>query len=181
MKIITYPNPTLEKQSKEVEIPLKLEDKILISKMYKTVQDKGIGLAAPQVGVSKQICIVVLDPDLADKKDKKLEFVMINPKLIFKSQVASWMIEGCLSFPEQFYEIERPSNIQVRFQTISNFKEVVKNPETKAVLKTETIKASKWMSRVIQHEVDHLHGNLFIHMGGKKISQQELSGKQVID
>jgi peptide deformylase len=181
MKIITYPNPILENKSKEVEIPLKKEDIDLIVKMWQTVKDKGIGLAAPQVGVNKQICIIHLDPELADKKDKKLDFVMINPKIIFYSKIESEMVEGCLSFPEEYWQINRPSNIIVEYTTITNFLDLIKTPDIKPILKTTNLKAKNWMARVIQHEVDHLNGRLFINLGGKKLKTEDLKGRTVID
>ncbi len=181
MKIVTYPNPILENVSAKVELPLSDEDKFLISEMWKEVRDTGIGLAAPQVGVNKQICIIHLDPEIADKKDKKLDFVMINPEITFYSELEVSMVEGCLSFPDEYWEIYRPANIIVQFQTISNFENVLKNPSTKAIVKTENLKAKGWMSRVIQHEVDHLNGKVFIKLGGKKLKTEDLQGRKVID
>jgi peptide deformylase len=181
MKIVTYPNPILETKSDQVQIPLSQEDVKLISSMWKTVKDDGIGLAAPQVGVNKQICIIHLDPEIADKKDKKLDFVMINPEITFYSQATNNMLEGCLSFPGEYWKIERPANIIVKYLTIANFKDILANPETKPILKTEILKAKNWMARVIQHEVDHLNGKVFIKMGGVKINEKDLEGVRVVD
>ena len=181
MKIITYPNPILEKPSDEVSIPLLKEDVELIVKMWETVVDKGIGLAAPQVGVNKKICIIHLDPELASNKDKKLDFVMINPKILFYSQLKNQMIEGCLSFPDEYWEIQRPSNIIVEYQTITNFLELIQNPEIKPILKTQKLKAKDWMARVIQHEVDHLNGKIFIKLNGKKLTKKDLKNRVVVD
>lgn len=181
MKIITYPNPILEKPSDEVSIPLLKEDVELIVKMWETVVDKGIGLAAPQVGVNKKICIIHLDPELASNKDKKLDFVMINPKILFYSQLKNQVIEGCLSFPDEYWEIQRPSNIIVEYQTITNFLELIQNPEIKPILKTQKLKAKDWMARVIQHEVDHLNGKIFIKLNGKKLTKKDLKNRVVVD
>jgi peptide deformylase len=169
LEIITYPHPTLDLQAQTVQFPLALEDKTLIADMWETVDTKGVGLAAPQVDVSKRICIICLDPEMIPKNQKiKNNFVMINPEITFLSQVKANIIEGCLSFPEQYYKIVRPSNIIVKFQNEKG--------------KWESIKASGWLSRVIQHEVDHLNGKLFINMGGEKIETESIKNrKEIVD
>jgi len=181
MKIITYPNPILSRPSQKVDLPLSDQDLQLIFTMWAEVQGKGMGLAAPQVGVNKRICIIHLDPEIADKKDKKLDFVMINPEITFFSQVKNLMVEGCLSFPEEFWEIERPANIEVKYTSIVNFKSLVKNTQQKPILKTIKMRAKNWMSRVIQHEVDHLNGDVFIKKGGKKLDPENMQGRVVVD
>jgi peptide deformylase len=181
MKIVTYPNSILEKPASTVKIPLDKDDVDLIAKMWETVKDTGIGLAAPQVAVSKQICIIHLDPELADKKDKKLDFVMINPKITFYSKIENKMVEGCLSFPNQYWEIQRPANIIVEYQTITNFQEIIQNPSSKPILKSQVLKAKNWMARVIQHEVDHLNGKIFTKQGGLKLDPKDLKNREFID
>lgn len=167
LKILTYPNPVLDKQAQEVTFPLDGETKALITEMWETVKGKGVGLAAPQVGVSKQICIIHLNEEVRGKNQKDLDFVMINPKIIFESKVENLMVEGCLSFPNQFYEIWRPANIIVEY-----FNEKGKK---------KTLKAKEWTARVILHEVDHLNGQLFINKGGKKIEEKDLKSKHIVD
>ena len=181
LDIITYPNPVLDQVARDVELPLNKETEVLIREMYKTVEGKGVGLAAPQVGVSLHLCIIKLDPDMVKKKFKDLEFVMLNPKVTFFSQVESNMVEGCLSFPNQFYQIWRPSNISVEFSTIKNFRDFVENKTVKPILVKKTLNASDWLSRVIQHEVDHLNGKLFINLGGKKIQDDEKDQHHIVD
>jgi peptide deformylase len=167
LEIITYPHPTLDLHAQTVNFPLSPEDKALISDMWQTVEDKGVGLAAPQVNVSKKICIICLDPEMMPKGHKiKNNFVMINPEITFFSQVQSNIIEGCLSFPEQYYKIIRPTNIIVKYFNEKG--------------KPEIIKASGWLSRVIQHEVDHLNGKLFINMGGEKLERENIKNKREI-
>jgi peptide deformylase len=167
LEIITYPHPTLDLQAQDVQFPLTAQDKTLISDMWQTVEDKGVGLAAPQVNVSKKICIIGLDPEMIPKNQKiKNNFVMINPEITFFSQVKSNIIEGCLSFPEQYYKIIRPSNIIVKFFNEKG--------------KVEIIKANGWLSRVIQHEIDHLNGQLFINMGGQKLERDDIKDKRDI-
>jgi len=167
LDIVIYPSPILEKVSEEVKFPLDNSTTTLITDMWATLAEKGIGLAAPQVGVNKQICIIHLIADARPKGKKDLNFVMINPKIVFESQVENLMVEGCLSFRRFFYEIWRPANISVEF-----FNEKGKK---------RTLKAKEWLARVIQHEIGHLQGNLFIKMGGKKIKKDDLKGREVID
>jgi peptide deformylase len=181
MKIVTYPNPVLQKIADNVETPLNYSTKELIREMYKTVKGKGVGLAAPQVGASKQLCIIKLDRDMAEKKDKILEFVMINPKITFYSDMEVEMLEGCLSFPGDYYEIFRPSNIVVEFFTVDNFQAFIDNPKIEPVLKKKILQAGGWMSRVIQHEVDHLNAKLFVNMDGIKLKESELGDRKIID
>jgi peptide deformylase len=168
LKIYSYPTQILSQKAQKVNFPLDLETKNLIRDMWDTVRDKGVGLAAPQVNVSKQICIITLDPEMLPKKQKmKNNFAMINPEITFFSEVSCKIVEGCLSFPNQYYRISRPQNIVVKFQNEKG--------------KLEELKATGWLSRVIQHEVDHLSGNLFIHKGGERIEPEKINEHDVID
>jgi peptide deformylase len=167
VKIVTYPNPVLSKIAEMVKFPLDKETQDLIKKMWSTVDGQGVGLAAPQVGVSKQICIIHLSPDLHHSKKQKTSFVMINPKIIFYSEIQAEMIEGCLSFPDEFYRIVRPINIKVEYYN-ENGQKII-------------LQARDWLSRVIQHEVDHLNGKLFINMGGKKIKPEDIDLEDIVD
>jgi len=166
--IVTYPAEVLLKPAKKVNFPLDSETKNLIKNMWETVEGKGIGLAAPQVGVSKKICIIHLsEDDPAGENDPSQSFVMINPRITFYSQVENQMVEGCLSFPEEFYKIYRPANIKVEF-----FDEKGKRKK---------LFAKDWLSRVIQHEIDHLNGKIFTKMDGIKINTDKLQGERVVD
>jgi peptide deformylase len=159
LPIVTYPNPILEAKAQEVVFPLNGETKTLIKNMWKTVRGIGVGLAAPQVGVSKQICLIHLSE--VEKGKQAQDFIMINPKITFFSELEAEMIEGCLSFPDEFWKIWRPANIIVEFQSENG--------------KPQKIKANGWLSRVIQHEIDHLNGDIFIKKGGEKIAKDSLN------
>jgi peptide deformylase len=165
LEIITYPNPILEQVAEEITFPLDSETKKLIQRMWVTVEDIGVGLAAPQVGVSKQLCIIHLSQSDLSPKLKQKDFVVINPKITFYSQVEASMVEGCLSFPEQYYDIWRPANILVEY-----FDELGKKHK---------LQASGWLARVLQHEIDHLAGKLFINMGGKKLEEKDIKDKPI--
>ena len=149
-KIITYPNPILEHPTQNVLFPLDDHSKSVISDLWELVKGKGVGLAAPQIEENLNICIITLaeNPEEA-KKSKISDILMINPQITFFSEVKSRMIEGCLSFPDQWYYVTRPANIAVEYFDENGKKHV--------------LKAKNWVSRIIQHEVDHLQGNVFIH------------------
>lgn len=164
LEVLTYPNEILTKKANVVKFPLAKEVLELINNMQETVKDQGVGLAAPQVGVSQQICIIHLD----DEDNKKLyNYTLINPKIIFESQMESLMIEGCLSFPNDYYEIWRASNIIIEYHDVNGRK--------------QKLKAKEWLARVILHEVAHLNGDLFINAGGKKIDQKDLKNQHVVE
>lgn len=179
MKIYQYPDPILSQISKPVNIPLNTGELDLIREMWQSVQKIGVGLAAPQVGVSKQIFIIHLseDPDLA-KTVKSPDMVIINPKIVFNSEVLTEMVEGCLSFPDEYWKIIRPANVNMEFDTIVNFVDFLKNPKVKPIFSKKIIHAKGWLARIVQHEIDHLTGKLFIKMGGEKLKNEKQSNSK---
>jgi peptide deformylase len=115
---------------------------IFVDAMFDTMAEAdGIGLAAPQVGVSKRLFVV-------DTRRPGERMVFINPEIIETSQTQCALEEGCLSIPGMYYDIIRPEEIVVQAQDLSG-KSFVK-------------RASGMLARVIQHENDHLNGVLFI-------------------
>jgi len=104
----------------------------------------GVGLAAPQVGLDMRIFIV----DAAAREEEKTPLTMINPKIISIEENLVPYEEGCLSFPEHFAEIERPDKLSIEYIDENNQKQI---------LNTEG-----FTSRIIQHELDHLNGILFV-------------------
>lgn len=184
MQILTYPNPILEQKSQPVALPLSKGDQDIIREMWKLVQGIGVGLAAPQVGVNKQIFIVHLSEDKDLMKGlKERDFVVINPRITFYSKAQVEMVEGCLSFPEEYWRIVRPANIQIEFDSISNFYDFVKKGREPKYIKRKKLLAKDWLSRILQHEFDHLLGDIFIKKGGQKLSKEELEGleDEVVD
>ena len=130
----------LKKKSREVE---NIDEKIqqLIDDMIETMHKyNGVGLAAVQVGVLKRILVI-------DLYDDKGVTVMINP-VILKTKGEQEVSEGCLSFPNQFAKVIRPSEVVVEYT----------NREGKRV----KIKAKELLAQAICHEVDHLNGEVFI-------------------
>jgi peptide deformylase len=136
-------NNVLRKKAKLVkEFNKKL--KKFTQDLIKTMLDKkGVGLAAPQVGVDLRIIIVNFQ-----LKGKSRPLILVNPKVIFKSNETEIAEEGCLSLPNEFYHIARAVEVFVEF-----FDERGKRHE---------LNFTGLNARVVQHEVDHLNGVLFI-------------------
>ncbi len=110
--------------------------------MLQTMYDApGVGLAAPQVGVLKRLIVMdcVKEPN---------PIVLFNPEIMWRSEEREVREEGCLSIPEQFAEIKRPSEVRVRWQDIDGGHQEEKFDDL-------------W-ARCVQHEIDHLNGRLFI-------------------
>jgi len=152
--IVTDPNPILREPAKEV-VNFDMELQTLIDDMVETMRtSNGVGLAAPQVGVSKQILVCELEPEEepADKNDDIYEpfplTVVCNPKIVQSSQDQCKIVEGCLSFPGTELVVERPKKITVQGQ--DRYGQPIE------------IKADKLFSRVLQHEIDHLRSTLLI-------------------
>tara|TARA_Y100001970_G_C13894406_1_gene680393 strand:- start:181 stop:690 length:510 start_codon:yes stop_codon:yes gene_type:complete len=144
-KLFYVPDPILRQNALKVKEVGKEELKI--AKMMKNLMLKvpGVGLAANQVGVLKQIITI----SFTDKEtQKEIEYNMFNPEIISYSNDTISMEEGCLSIPEQFAIIERPKQIVINYLNDKN------EPKTKEVDGVE--------ARILQHEIDHLSGKLFV-------------------
>lgn len=144
LPIITIPDPVLRKTALPVE---RVDDALrrLADDMLETMYDApGVGLAAPQVGVSRRL--VVLDP--AGDDEVKRPLVLINPVIVSLGPEMRVYEEGCLSIPEVKIEIERPSSLIVRFLDRDG------GPQE--------LVADGLLATAIQHEVDHLDGRLII-------------------
>jgi peptide deformylase len=162
LDIVKYPHPILEKEAQEVSFPLNREDRELVAKMIETMESvDGVGLAANQVGVLKKICVLKMLQK--HRKVKTEHLVLFNPKIIMESEVRCLFPEGCLSFPDQFYYVERPCNVIVEYQDKTG--------------KTKQLQANKFLSSQIQHETDHLYGVLYTSKAKRKIPQEDLEEK----
>ena len=116
---------------------------------------KGIGLAAPQVGIHKQLLVIDLDPENAATPP----MVLINPEITAASASIDTYEEGCLSIPGVYLDVVRPSRVEV------NFRDEMGRPRR---LKTDGL-----LARCIQHELDHLNGVLFVDRVTDEISLNE--------
>ena len=142
--IITEPNKILRQVSKPVEKVGDEERKLMRDMLETMYQANGIGLAAIQIGVPKRIIVMDISKD-NEKKDPKY---FINPIIKNKDILKSTYEEGCLSVPNQFAEIDRPSKCEVEYLDYNGEKKI--------------IKAEGLLATCIQHEMDHLEGILFI-------------------
>ena len=143
-RILTEPDPFLRKKSKTVE---KVDDDLrkLMDDMLETMYAApGIGLAAIQIGVPKRIIVM----DLSKEENKKEPRYFVNPIIKNKDPVKNTYEEGCLSVPNQFAEIDRPSRCEVEYLDYNGEKRI--------------LKAEGLLATCIQHEMDHLEGILFI-------------------
>lgn len=138
-KILKYPNPILRKKSEEVK-EITEETKNLAFDMVETMKkNNGIGLAAPQVSESKRMFVIQTTEGAK---------IFINPQILKRTKETSIMEEGCLCFPGLFLKIKRARGVEI---------ETLNEKGEKISFKTEGLPA-----RVLQHEIDHLDGILFI-------------------
>ena len=142
--IIIEPNKLLRQVSKPVEKVGKDEQK-LMDDMLNTMYDaNGIGLAAIQIGIPKRIIVM----DICKEEGKKEPRYFVNPVIRNKNSIKNTHEEGCLSVPDQFAEIDRPSKCEVEYLDYNG--------------KQQLLKAEGLLATCIQHEMDHLEGILFI-------------------
>ena len=168
--ILTEPNKILRQISKPVERVGKEEQNLMddmIETMYKA---NGIGLAAIQIGVPKRIIVM----DISKNDEKKNPMYFVNPIIKNKNSDLSRYEEGCLSVPDQFAEVDRPSSCEVEYLDYNGEKKI--------------LKTSGLLATCIQHEMDHLEGILFIDylsklkksMIIKKLSKQKNKVDRII-
>ena len=153
LPIYVAPHPVLKKIAEPVaevtdELRKLMDD--MLDTMYAA---PGIGLAAPQVGVSKRI--LVLDVDQPKEEDReafgdrrgKPQF-FVNPEIVWESEERNIYDEGCLSLPGQYADVERPKKVRVKFLDYHG--------------KPQEIEADGILATCLQHEMDHLEGILFV-------------------
>lgn len=156
LHLVTYPGPILRKRAaavKNVDGKLIETADAMFSLMY---ENSGIGLAGPQVGLSKRILVLDL------RQEDQPEYVMINPRLTRREGEVE-NEEGCLSVPEVFGDVTRAERIEVSYVDVEG--------------EERTLEAEGMLARAIQHEIDHLNGVLFIDRLDKahrKLVEQQL-------
>lgn len=145
-EIITIPHLILRKKARKVT-DFGRDFQVLVTDMIDTMREApGVGLAAPQVAESQRVIVVEYGDEEDEEKPKKL-FVVANPEIISSSEDKVIGIEGCFSVPELVGEVERYHAIIVKGQNRFG--------------KPTKIKASGWLARIFQHEIDHLDGVLY--------------------
>jgi peptide deformylase len=150
LKVVKYPEPVLQQPGEPItEFNDELRE--FVADMFETMYAaKGIGLAAPQVAVSKRITVI----DLSGGKNPEEKLVLINPEIIAR-EGKQYEEEGCLSFPEIHEKVQRAAKVTVRAQDEYG--------------KWFEMDGEELLSRAFQHEIDHLDGVLFIfRMSGLK-------------
>ena len=168
--ILTEPNKIL----RQISLPVKeigKEEQRLMNDMLETMYDaKGIGLAAIQIGIPKRIIIM----DISKDNEKNNPMYFVNPIIKNRNSNLSKYLEGCLSLPDQFAEVDRPSTCELEYLDYDGNKKI--------------LKASGLLATCIQHEMDHLEGILFIDylsklkkmMIIKKLSKQKNKVDRII-
>jgi peptide deformylase len=144
LKIVKYPDPVLSRPGEPItEFNAELHK--LIADMFETTYaEQGVGLAAPQVGISKRLTTI----DLSMGKDPKQRLVLINPEII-SSEGRVYENEGCLSFPEINEKVVRAAKVRIRAQDERG--------------KWYEMDGDDLLARCFQHEIDHVDGMLFIY------------------
>ena len=150
-KILTYPDPILREKTEEIEA---FDEKLarLVEDMAETMYDApGIGLAAPQIGESLRLIVV----DISKDREEAQEYMaLINPEIV-EHEGHQLDEEGCLSVPELTSNVTRYKKITINYQDLEGKKHTLTTEDRFAV--------------VLQHEIDHLHGILFIdHLSSLK-------------
>jgi len=157
--IVTLPDPVLYRKARPVT---KFDKNLqtLIDDMIETMRGApGVGLAAPQVGISERLIVVEYadEPEEAEgeepKQVKPKLYVMINPEIIKASEEKVMGIEGCLSIPGLVGEVERLEEIQIK--GLNRRGQPMK------------VKAKGWLARIFQHEIDHINGVVFTQRATK--------------
>ncbi len=151
-EIVKTPDPVLRRKAHKItNFDKNLQT--LIDDMIETMREApGVGLAAPQVGVSERLIVIEYGDDEDETVPKKL-FALINPEIIQASEEKVEGVEACLSIPQLMGEVERHEKIVVK-----GF-----NRHGKPV----KIKVDGWLARIFQHEIDHLEGVLFTDRASK--------------
>ena len=167
LQILTAPHPVLKQKAQPVAA---VDDAMrqLMDDMLETMYAApGIGLAAPQVGISKRVIVV----DVAPKDAPRQPLRLVNPELVWVSDDDSRYEEGCLSVPEHYADVVRPAAIRVRYRDEQN--------------QLQELAADGLLATCIQHEIDHLDGILFIdHLSALKrnvILRKLLKAKRYAD
>jgi peptide deformylase len=142
-EILIWPDPLLKKRASPVA---RVDDSIrnLVNDMFETMYAAdGVGLAAPQLGVLKNIIVL----DTTPRQPESRPVAMINPEIVEKEGSTRYT-EGCLSIPGEAEEVERAAKVKVRFLDVSG--------------EPQTLVAEGLLAVAIQHETDHLNGTMFV-------------------
>ncbi len=165
-EIITIPDPRLKIKAKKIT-SFDKDLHLLIDDMIETMREApGVGLAAPQLGISQKIFVA----EFGDETDEEVEpkvYIFVNPEITERSDDLMMGIEGCLSVPDYVGDVERHLAVTVKAQNKHG--------------KTFKVKAEGWLARIFQHEIDHLHGVLFPDVAEKLYDITEMADEDLED
>lgn len=149
LKLYEYPEPVLKKKAEKVT-KVDADVQKLLDDMLETMYDSaGVGLAAPQIGVSKRIVVIDVEQEDDDNGVKSGNpLFLVNPEIIWRSEDKVCGEEGCLSVPKQRAEVERNAQVKVRYLDYNGNEQEILGDGLLAVC--------------LQHELDHLDGVLYI-------------------
>ena len=140
--IVIYPDPILQRPTEKIA-EFNEELRTLVADMFESMyKAQGIGLAAPQIGVSKRITVI----DLSNQKDPKEKIVLVNPEIVHREGKLHEE-EGCLSLPEIREKVSRAAKVKVKAQDLQG--------------NWFDLEGEELLARACQHEIDHLDGILF--------------------
>jgi peptide deformylase len=163
-EVIKLPNPVLRRQAHKVA-DFGAEFQVLVDDMIDTMRNEpGVGLAAPQVNISLKLIVVEYpEDDTLEELAPKL-FVVANPQFMEISDEVVDGVEGCLSVPNILGQVERSLSV------------VVSGLDRRG--KKQTIKATGWLARIFQHEIDHLNGVLFVDRAKELFHPEEIQSTE---
>ena len=148
--IVTLPEPVLKRKARAVT-KFDKDLQTLLEDMVETMRDApGVGLAAPQIGLSDRMIVIEYyerEEDEENEDAPKKVWAVINPEIVKSSEETLMGVEGCLSIPGLLGEVERHAEVQVKGLNRHG--------------KPMKVKAKGWLARIFQHEIDHLNGVLF--------------------
>lgn len=152
LKIVLYPATDLKQKTKKISRFDAATRKLAQDMLDTMYASNGVGLAAPQVGILKRMMVI----DIAGEDEPRKPIVFINPEIIEATGTLVG-VEGCLSFPGVFFEVRRNARVVVRFQNLAGKEQ-------------KLVAADNLLCRAIQHEMDHLEGELFIDKAVSKLA-----------
>ena len=143
-KIVKYGDPVLRKKTQDIKEVNEDIKKLALDMLETMYAAPGVGLAAPQVGISLKICVIDIMPN-----GKKEPYVLINPKIIDGKDTVE-LEEGCLSFPKIYEKVKRFNEVTAEYLDMNG--------------KQRKITVDGFLAKAFQHEIDHLNGKVFIDL-----------------
>jgi peptide deformylase len=164
LKVITEGDPRLRQKAIKVR---RVDDEIrrLLADMHETMKvEKGVGLAGNQVGVLRRVIVIGIPEGLEHEGDPEMNLSLVNPEIV-RSNGRQVGTEACLSIPEWYGDVPRAMNVTVKARD-ENDREV-------------RIKATGYLARILQHEIDHLDGILFLDRVEDRSTLRHISDEEI--